>query len=178
MGSSSPSWCGRSAFVIVMLAGRFPGLVGGCVTGIAGAVVGVLFAVAYGVRRKTTPNGERIFLALIDLGDGGEPRQVVFGGKTPLVRGQFVAAAPPGSRLHNGVKMRRRRYWGESSHGMLCSTIELGWVKEGPDEVAVLRPDNIPGKSLDYVQCWDQMLDEARTKSRIAFLVWQPLFVT
>ena len=83
------------------------------------------------------PNGERIFLADIDLGDG-ERRQVVFGGRRQLRAGDLVAAAPPGARLPTGVKMRQRRYRGESSFGMLCSTTELGWVAQGPDEVAVL----------------------------------------
>ncbi|HEX3732112.1 MAG TPA: helix-turn-helix domain-containing protein [Mycobacteriales bacterium] len=93
---------------------------------------------------------ERIHVALIDLGDH-YLRQVVFGGSRMLRPGDLVPAAPPGTLLPGGVKMRQRRYRGRSSFGMLCSTDELGWTSGGPNEVAVLNPELEPGQSLDDV---------------------------
>ena len=94
------------------------------------------------------PNAEFIRLAVIDLGDGIE-RQVVYGGQRQLHPGDLVPAAPPGAYVACKGKMRRRNYRGQSSYGMLCSTDELGWTDDGPDEVAVLAPDLRVGESLD-----------------------------
>ena len=109
---------------------------------------GIRVALVIDVREH--PQGDRIFLADIDLGDG-VPHQVVFGGVRPLSKGDLVAAAPPGARLRDGSKLRSRRFRGERSYGMLCSTDELGWTTGGPDEVALLRLDARPGASLDEV---------------------------
>jgi tRNA-binding EMAP/Myf-like protein len=95
------------------------------------------------------PHGEKIYVAQIDLGDRGV-QQVVFGGARMLRVGDIVPAAPPGARLPNGAKLRKEKFRGESSFGMLCSTTELGWTADGPDEVAVLGVAVSPGKSLDY----------------------------
>lgn len=56
------------------------------------------------------------------------------------------AVAPIGARTAAG-KIRRRRYRGVDSFGMLCSLVELGWIPVGPDEVAVLA-DVEPGARL------------------------------
>ena len=118
---------------------------------------GIVVAEVVGIRAH--PNAD--FIRLVDLTTGdGRSRQVVFGGGRNPGLGDLVAYAPPGSRLHTGVKMRRRRYRGEWSHGMLCSTAELGWVAEGPKEIAVLRPGNVPGMSLDEVLYGEDWLDD------------------
>jgi phenylalanyl-tRNA synthetase beta chain len=102
------------------------------------------------VKVKRHPNADRIRLALVDLGIG-EPVQIVFGGPPNVHEGDLVPVAPPGSRLPNKLhEMRRRRYRGESSYGMLCSLAELGWNPDAPDEVALLR-NVTPGDSLDKV---------------------------
>jgi tRNA-binding EMAP/Myf-like protein len=102
------------------------------------------------VNVRDHPNGDRIWLADVDLGRGGQPVQIVFGGE-PVVRpDSLVPVAPPGSRLH-GVKMRRRNYRGQASYGMLCSLAELGWDPGVTDRVAMLAPSARlkPGTSLD-----------------------------
>ena len=110
----------------------------------SGVVVGRVVEV------KRHPNADRIRLALVDLGIG-EPVQIVFGGPPNVHEGDLVPVAPPGSRLPNKLhEMRRRRYRGESSYGMLCSLAELGWNPDAPDEVALLR-NVTPGDSLDKV---------------------------
>lgn len=102
------------------------------------------------------PNADRIRLARVDLGIG-EPVQIVFGGPPNVREGDLVPVAPPGSRLPGLTKMhkmRRRRYRGESSYGMLCSLAELGWNSNSPDEVARLH-NVTPGDSLDTVTATD-----------------------
>jgi tRNA-binding EMAP/Myf-like protein len=108
---------------------------------ITGVVVGRVREV------RPHPNAERIRLAAVDLGDGGPPLQIVFGGPPVVAVGDLVPVAPPGARLPKG-KMRRRRYRGQVSHGMLCSLDELAWTVGGPDEVVRLR-GVAPGDSLD-----------------------------
>lgn len=120
------------------------------IIGVVGALVGWVCDV------RTHPQGTRIWIADVDLGDNKAPIQIVFGGERKLVRDELAPVAPPGSRIieshpRSGVrakKVRTRRFRKERSHGMLCSLDELGWLNGGPDEVAVLR-DVMPGQSLD-----------------------------
>jgi tRNA-binding EMAP/Myf-like protein len=111
--------------------------------GTQGVVVGKVVT----VRRH--PNAERIWLADVDLGNG-QLVQIVFGGRPIVEPESLVPVAPPGSRLPQG-KIRRRRYRGEISNGMLCSLAELGWDTNIRDRVALLRASNglQPGTSLD-----------------------------
>jgi phenylalanyl-tRNA synthetase beta chain len=101
------------------------------------------------IKVQPHPNAERIRLAYVDVGGGRMPMQIVFGGPPIVVAGSLVAVAPPGARVcAKAKKMRRRNYRGESSYGMLCSSAELGWDPDGPDEVALL--DGVrPGTPLD-----------------------------
>jgi tRNA-binding EMAP/Myf-like protein len=100
--------------------------------------------------------GERIWLADVDIGIDYQP-QIVWGG-VPVVReGSLVPVAPPGAWLpatKNRVgpyKIRRRRYRGEVSEGMLCSLAELGWDPATTEWVALLDSSAglRPGQSLD-----------------------------
>ncbi|HEY0454719.1 hypothetical protein [Actinophytocola sp.] len=109
------------------------------------------------VKVQRHPRGRRIWLAHIDLGDGNAPAQIVFGGQYVLGRDELVPVAPPGARVVDRAgdgtlrtrKIRRRRFRGERSHGMLCSFDELGWSEHGgQDEVAILRAVT-PGQNLD-----------------------------
>lgn len=93
------------------------------------------------------PNAQHLWLAQVDCGQTGTV-QIVFGGRRNLEAGDLVPVAPPGSRCSVKGKMRRRRYRGEPSHGMLCSLDELGWIAAGPDVVAKLK-NVLVGDSLD-----------------------------
>jgi len=105
--------------------------------------------------------GEHIWLADVDINVGHHP-QIVWGG-LPIVRaGNLVPVAPPGARVPvvgtktGPYKIRRRRYRGEVSEGMLCSLAELGWNASITDQVALLN-DSIglrPGQSLDDHADW------------------------
>jgi tRNA-binding EMAP/Myf-like protein len=101
------------------------------------------------VKVRPHPYGERIWLADLDIGQSYQP-QVVWGGVPIVYEGDLVPVAPPGSRIPQ-AKMRRRRYRGEVSEGMLCSLAELGWDLSVTDRVALLDPyaGLEPGDSLD-----------------------------
>lgn len=100
------------------------------------------------LRVRRHPNADFIRLALVDVG-GGRHEQIVFGGPPIVGRGSLVPVALPGARIEPGrKKIRRARYRGQLSSGMLCSLAEAGWDSEGRDEVALLR-DVPPGMSLD-----------------------------
>lgn len=94
------------------------------------------------------PAGNFIRLATVDIGH--DKVQIVFGGPDIVAAGDFVPVALPGARLPGRKKMRRTKFRGETSYGMLCSAEELGWEPGGPDEVALLKPDGLrPGSILD-----------------------------
>lgn len=67
-------------------------------------------------------------------------KTIVFGGNRVLKPGELVPVALPGIKLPNGEKVRERNWRGVRSQGMLLSLDELGWTMGGPDEVAVLDP--------------------------------------
>lgn len=119
----------------------------------AGAVVGQV------VQVRDHSGAQKIWLALVNLGCRKSPVQIVFGGQHKVSEGDLVPVAPPGAlvtfrplvfSIPTTKKMRKRKFRGESSHGMLCSLNELGWASHGPDEVAVLC--NLrSGDSLDDI---------------------------
>jgi len=86
---------------------------------------------------------ENIWLADVDTGTDG-PLQIVWGGAQIVKEGDLVPVAQPGTRLPatnekpNPYKIRRRRYRGVISEGMLCSLAELGWDSSVTDQVALL----------------------------------------
>ncbi|WP_170156290.1 hypothetical protein [Umezawaea tangerina] len=97
------------------------------------------------------PGGDFIRLATVDVGHNKV--QIVFGGPDLVRAGDFVPVALPGTRLPGRKKIRRTKFRGKTSHGMLCSAAELGWEPDGPDEVALLKPDGLrPGTRLDNVE--------------------------
>ena len=95
------------------------------------------------VRVRSHPGGDNIWLADVDTGTDG-PLQIVWGGAQIVKEGDLVPVAQPGTRLPatnekpNPYKIRRRRYRGVISEGMLCSLAELGWDSSVTDQVALL----------------------------------------
>lgn len=69
------------------------------------------------------PNADRLTLCQVDTGE--EVVQIVCG--APNVRqGLVTALARPGTRLPDGMKIKKAKVRGEQSLGMLCSARELG----------------------------------------------------
>jgi tRNA-binding EMAP/Myf-like protein len=100
-------------------------------------------AVGRVVSVRPHPRGEHIWLADVDTGTGSL-LQIVWGGAQIVQAGDLVPVAQPGTRLPatkdkpNPYKIRRRRYRGVISEGMLCSLAELGWDPSVTDRVALL----------------------------------------
>lgn len=113
----------------VLLAFRFMGE--------AGVVVGRV------VEIRPHPRRDLIWLSTVDIGTGHKP-QIVWGGIPIVKAGNLVPVARPGAWLPptrskpGRYKIRRRRYAGEISEGMLCSLAELGWDCSVTDWVALL----------------------------------------
>ncbi|WNV83827.1 hypothetical protein [Umezawaea sp. Da 62-37] len=106
------------------------------------------------------PGGDFIRLAMVDI--GSSMVQIVFGGPDLVCAGDFVPVAPPGTRLPGRKKMRRAKFRGQISHGMLGSAAEFGWQPDGPDEVALLNPSGLhPGSRLDGAR-WPDLQAEMR----------------
>ncbi len=105
--------------------------------GEAGVVVGQV------VEIRPHPRRDRIWLSTVDTGAGYKP-QIVWGGVPIVKAGHLVPVAQPGAWLPptknrpEPYKIRRRRYAGEISEGMLCSLAELGWDPSVTDWVALL----------------------------------------
>jgi phenylalanyl-tRNA synthetase beta chain len=97
------------------------------------------------VEIRPHPCRELIWLSTVDTGTGRKP-QIVWGGIAIVKAGSLVPVAQPGTWLPptkdkpNPYKVRRRRYAGEISEGMLCSLAELGWDPAVTDWVALLNP--------------------------------------
>jgi len=95
------------------------------------------------VKIRPHPGGDLIWLAEVDIGTDHQP-QIVWGGVDVVTEGSLVPVAQPGTWLPatkdkpNPYKIRRRRYRGEISEGMLCSLAELGWDSSVTDRVALL----------------------------------------
>ena len=143
-------------------------------------VTGAFAAAAARVRPH--PCAKRLWLADIVLAENGSPVQIVFGGERAVKEGEFVPFAPPGAKVtvYDEVKrtasvkrIRARNYRGQRSYGMLCSSDELGWTSDGPDEVAVLRNvrlgqrlDDVPDAQIHrMVREWDRARKFARTRT-------------
>jgi tRNA-binding EMAP/Myf-like protein len=120
------------------------------------------------IKVRPHPYGDRIWLADVEIGRDFQ-LQIVWGGRPVVKEGHLVPVAPPGSWLPQG-KMRRRRYRGEVSEGMLCSLAELGWDLSVTDRVALLDESAglIPGESLDSREIdWPSIIrPAARIESR------------
>jgi phenylalanyl-tRNA synthetase beta chain len=107
--------------------------------GEAGVLVGRV------VEIRLHPRRELIWVSTVDTGAGRKP-QIVWGGMPIVKAGSLVPVAQPGTWLPptkgkpNRYKIRRRRYAGEISDGMLCSLAELDWDPAVTDWVALLNP--------------------------------------
>ncbi len=124
---------------------------------LTGVLVGEVLAV------EPHPNADRLKLCRVT--DGASEIQVVCGAPN-VVAGMKSPLALPGTRLPNGVKLRRSKIRGMESNGMLCSARELGL---GDDAAGIVRlPDDAPtGRELaGYLALPDRVLDIDLTPNR------------
>ena len=122
---------------------------------------GVITAVLKSVERH--PDADR--LTVTAPFDGNTERQVVCGA-TNHKAGDIVALATVGTKLPNGVKIKKGKMRGQVSEGMLCSESELGLAGDS-EGILILPPGTPLGVPLaDVLSAGEVVLETEPTANR------------
>ncbi|MGW2570126.1 phenylalanine--tRNA ligase subunit beta [Streptomyces sp. NPDC001537] len=96
----------------------------------------------------------------------GEPQEIVCGARNFAV-GDKVVVVLPGATLPGGFSISARKTYGKTSHGMICSSDELGMGDDGTHGIIVLPPEAEVGKdAIELLELVDEVLDIAVTANR------------
>ncbi|MET9010978.1 phenylalanine--tRNA ligase subunit beta [Streptomyces olivaceoviridis] len=105
----------------------------------------------------------------VDVGQAngtGEPQEIVCGARNFQV-GDKVVVVLPGATLPGGFSIAARKTYGKTSHGMICSSDELGMGDDGTHGIIVLPPETEVGKdAIELLELVDEVLDIAVTANR------------
>src|SRR6478752_2946931 len=105
----------------------------------------------------------------VDVGSAngtGEPQEIVCGARNFSV-GDKVVVVLPGAVLPGDFAIAARKTYGKTSHGMICSTDELGMGDDGTHGIIVLPPEYEPGTdAIELLELVDEVLDIAVTPDR------------
>ncbi|MGW0878735.1 phenylalanine--tRNA ligase subunit beta [Streptomyces sp. NPDC002671] len=105
----------------------------------------------------------------VDVGQAngtGEPQEIVCGARNFAV-GDKVVVVLPGAELPGGFSIAARKTYGKTSHGMICSSDELGMGDDGNHGIIVLPPETEVGKdAIELLELVDEVLDIAVTANR------------
>ncbi|MGW7299751.1 phenylalanine--tRNA ligase subunit beta [Streptomyces sp. NPDC054829] len=105
----------------------------------------------------------------VDVGQAngtGEPQEIVCGARNFAV-GDKVVVVLPGATLPGGFSISARKTYGKTSHGMICSSDELGMGDDGSKGIIVLPPETEVGKdAIELLELVDEVLDIAVTANR------------
>ncbi|MER8016418.1 phenylalanine--tRNA ligase subunit beta [Streptomyces griseoluteus] len=105
----------------------------------------------------------------VDVGTAngtGEPQEIVCGARNFAV-GDKVVVVLPGAVLPGDFAIAARKTYGKTSHGMICSTDELGMGDDGTHGIIVLPPETEVGKdAIELLELVDEVLDIAVTANR------------
>lgn len=105
----------------------------------------------------------------VDVGSAngtGEPQEIVCGARNFSV-GDKVVVVLPGAVLPGDFAIAARKTYGKTSHGMICSTDELGMGDDGTHGIIVLPPEHEVGTdAIELLQLVDEVLDIAVTPDR------------
>ncbi|MFM9612513.1 phenylalanine--tRNA ligase subunit beta [Streptomyces sp. V2] len=105
----------------------------------------------------------------VDVGTAngtGEPQEIVCGARNFAV-GDKVVVVLPGAVLPGDFAIAARKTYGKTSHGMICSSDELGMGEDGTKGIIVLPPETEVGKdAIELLQLVDEVLDIAVTANR------------
>ncbi|MCO6751688.1 phenylalanine--tRNA ligase subunit beta [Streptomyces sp. IpFD-1.1] len=104
----------------------------------------------------------------VDVGTAngtGLPQEIVCGARNFAV-GDKVVVVLPGAVLPGDFAIAARKTYGKVSHGMICSSDELGMGSDG-DGIIVLPPEYEPGTdAIELLELVDEVLDIAVTPDR------------
>ncbi|WP_369197378.1 phenylalanine--tRNA ligase subunit beta [Streptomyces djakartensis] len=96
----------------------------------------------------------------------GEPQEIVCGARNFAV-GDKVVVVLPGATLPGGFAISARKTYGRNSHGMICSSDELGMGDDGTKGIIVLPPETEVGRdAVELLELVDEVLDIAVTANR------------
>ncbi|MEU6392192.1 phenylalanine--tRNA ligase subunit beta [Streptomyces sp. NPDC046939] len=105
----------------------------------------------------------------VDVGTAngtGEPQEIICGASNFQV-GDKVVVVLPGAELPGGFAIAARKTYGKVSHGMICSSDELGMGDDGSHGIIVLPPEHEVGTdAIELLQLVDEVLDIAVTPDR------------
>ncbi|MFD7402816.1 phenylalanine--tRNA ligase subunit beta [Streptomyces sp. NPDC059866] len=105
----------------------------------------------------------------VDVGTAngtGEPQEIVCGARN-FAEGDKVVVVLPGAVLPGGFAISARKTYGRNSHGMICSSSELGMGDDGTHGIIVLPPETEVGKdAVELLELVDEVLDIAVTANR------------
>ncbi|MDG5805035.1 phenylalanine--tRNA ligase subunit beta [Streptomyces ossamyceticus] len=105
----------------------------------------------------------------VDVGTAngsGEPQEIVCGARNFAV-GDKVVVVLPGAELPGGFAISARKTYGRNSHGMICSSDELGMGDDGTKGIIVLPPETEVGRdAIELLELVDEVLDIAVTANR------------
>jgi phenylalanyl-tRNA synthetase beta chain len=110
------------------------------------------------------PEADRLNICEVDVG-AAKPLTIVCGAKNVRV-GIKIPAALEGAALPNNLQITISQIRGVTSHGMLCSSKELGLAEES--EGLLVLPEDAPvGKSIwEYLTLADYVIDVSITPNR------------
>ena len=126
----------------------------------AGVVVG------YIKEKAKHPDADKLSVCQVDIGT--EVVQIVCGAKN-VDAGQYVPVATVGCTLGEGFKIKKAKLRGEASHGMICSTTEIGLPKldDGILELDDSIGELVIGKELnEYKLLNDDIIEIELTANR------------
>src|ERR1700759_1169832 len=83
------------------------------------------------------PDADRLNVTTVDVGDGGEPQQIVCGAPN-VAAGQAVGVARPGAVMPDGTRLKKAKLRGVESNGMILSEDEVGLAGERAGGIMVL----------------------------------------
>ncbi|MGQ4513764.1 phenylalanine--tRNA ligase subunit beta [Streptomyces sp. DW26H14] len=105
----------------------------------------------------------------VDVGEGngtGELQEIVCGARNFAV-GDKVVVVLPGAVLPGGFEIAARTTYGKVSHGMICSSDELGMGADTSHGIIVLPPEYEVGTdAIELLELVDEVLDIAVTPDR------------
>ncbi|MGY5030189.1 phenylalanine--tRNA ligase subunit beta [Streptomyces sp. 900116325] len=105
----------------------------------------------------------------VDVGSAngtGAPQEIVCGARNFAV-GDKVVVVLPGAVLPGDFAIAARKTYGRTSHGMICSTDELGMGDDGTHGIIVLPPEHEVGTdAIELLELVDEVLDIAVTPDR------------